>query len=481
MNYFIILFFLKISISEIIKIPLGILNPKNTSENYPLITELFFLKPYINITIGTPPQLIPLLFLKDSFSLFIHENNFNRNKSSTFTSSDGPIPYFLDFYSTGYPSKDIINFGNYQGKKFFDFVLSVFYDNNYGCVGMKIPRENKDELPSFSSLLKQNQIISNNIWTVKINNFDYKTFQENGFGKADLILGGYPHEYETNKKKYNEKEYKYEDVPINNYKFYWDIYVKSIYIKSPDSDEKVFLTNKNYRENQVSLIYENFLIHGPQEYHDTIFKIFFDKYNYTKYNICTEKKIPQKSFWNYIECSKNAKNNILFDISKFPSIYFESIEFNKIFELSGQDLFVLDKESNTYIFLIIFPTNYVEKVWGLGIPFLKKYQFVFDEDKKLIGYYNTQENENEEETVNKENENKINLYVLIVILLLVILLLFALAFFLVYKLIYSKRRRKRANELEDDGYDYDNKLSINNEFNDNEGINENNNNDNNIK
>ena len=107
MNIIIILFFLKNSFCEIIKIPLGILNLKNTSENKSLIHELFFSKPYLNITIGTPSQIIPLLFLKDSFSLFIHENNFNKNKSSTFNSSREAIPYFLDIYSTGYPSKDI--------------------------------------------------------------------------------------------------------------------------------------------------------------------------------------------------------------------------------------------------------------------------------------------------------------------------------------------------------------------------------------
>ena len=219
MNNLIIIFLFKISICEIIKIPIGIINPKNNSENLSLVSKLFFNKPYINISIGTPPQLIPILFLKDSFSLFVYETNFNRNKSSTFSSSGEAIPYFLDIYSTGYPSKDIINFGNYHGNKFFDFVLSVFYDNPYGCIGMKIHRENKDELPSFSYKLKENKIILKNIWTVKMNNFDYKIFHENGDYISELILGDYPHEYETNKIIYNEKNYRGQDVPIHNFKF----------------------------------------------------------------------------------------------------------------------------------------------------------------------------------------------------------------------------------------------------------------------
>ena len=470
MNIIIILFFLKISFCEIIKIPLGILNLKNTSENKSLIHELFFSKPYLNITIGTPSQIIPLLFLKDSFSLFIHENNFNKNKSSTFNSSREAIPYFLDIYSTGYPSKDIINFGNYHGNKYLDFVLSVFYDNYYGCIGMKIPRENKDELPSFSAILKENKIIKENIWTVKISNFYNKNF-----GLEELIIGGYPHEYETNKKKFDQKYYKYEDVPIHNYKFYWDIKIKCIYMLLSDSKEKIYITNNNQRENEVSLKYENFLIYGTDEYHKLIFKNFFDKYNYIKNNICIEKKIPQKNFWNYIEC---INDNNLFNISNFPSIYFESIEFDKIFELKKEDLFILDKESNKYIFLIKFATNYVETVWGLGIPFLSKYQFIFDEDKRLIGYYNSPENDDKNN--NQEKKGKIEFNKLVGILILLIVILIALSFFLIFKLINIKQRRKRANEL-DDGYDYENKLSINNESNNSGEENDNNINHNNLK
>ena len=140
MRNLIVLFILKISICEIIKIPLGIINPKNDYKNNSLIAKLFFSKPYANLSIGTPPQLIPVLFKKDSFSIIIYQDNFNPNKSSTFNALGNVGEYFLDFYVTGYPSKDIINFGNYQDDKIFDFVLAVFYDNKYGCIGMKIGR-----------------------------------------------------------------------------------------------------------------------------------------------------------------------------------------------------------------------------------------------------------------------------------------------------------------------------------------------------
>ena len=460
---FLILFTLKKSICENIEIPLGIINTKNVTDNISLITKLFYYKPYLNISIGTPSQLIPILFCKDSFSLFIHESNFNKNKSSTYNSSTNEaIPYFLEFYFTGYPSKDIINFGNFHQKIFFDFVLSVFYDNPYGCLGMKIPRENRDEPPSFPSLLKNSKIIHDKIWTIKINkNLEYNNIQLNNFG--ELIIGDYPHQYEENKNKYNETKYKFEDVPIHSYKFYWDIKIKCIYLKTNDKKEKIYIKNLNTRENEVSLKYENMLIIGTQEYHNLIYENFFDKYDYIKNNICIEKIIPEKKFLNYIECIYDEKK-LKFNLSNFPSVYFESIEYDKIFELNSEDLFLLDKKNNKYIFLIIFPTNYIEITWGLGFPFLKKYQFIFDEDKKLIGYYNSPENYDNSKIIENENNEKYRLYILIIVLLLIVLLLLVITFFLVKKLM-NKNRRKRANEL-DDEYEYNNKYSINDEASD---------------
>ena len=461
---FFILFILKKSICEIIKIPLGTINTKNVSDNISLITKLFFYKPYLNISMGTPFQLIPILFCKDSFSLFIHESNFNKNKSSTYNSSSiEAIPYFLDFYFTGFPSKDIINFGNFHQKNFFDFVLSVFYDNPFGCLGMKIPRENKDEPPSFASLLKNNKIIHDKIWTIKINkNLDYANIQMNNFG--ELIIGDYPHQYEENKIKYNETKYKFEDVPIHSFKYYWDIKIKCIYLKTKDNNKKIYIKNLNTRENEVSLKYENMLIWGTQEYHKLIYENFFDKFDYIKNNICIEKKIPEKNFFNYIECIYDEKQ-LLFNLSNFPSVHFESIEYDKIFELNSEDLFFLDKKNNKYIFLVIFPTNYVETTWGLGFPFLKKYQFIFDEDKKLVGYYNSPENDDSNKIIENENNEKYRLYMLIIVLLLIILFLLVFSYFLIKKLMNKNNRRKRANELDDD-YEYENKNNINDESSD---------------
>ena len=107
----------------------------------------------------------------------------------------------------------------------------------------------------------------------------------------------------------------------------------------------------------------------------------------------------------------------------------------------------------------------------MGFPFLKKYQFIFDEDKKLIGYYNSPENYDNSKIIENENNEKYRLYILIIVLLLIVLFLLVVTFFLVKKLM-NKNRRKRANEL-DDEYEYNNKYSINDEASDTNKENEN--------
>ena len=105
--------------------------------------------------------------------------------------------------------------------------------------------------------------------------------------------------------------------------------------------------------------------------------------------------------------------------------------------------------------------------WIFGIPFLKKYQFIYDYDSYTIGYYPNynekkliEEKENNQNLQNKNNSkifnnNKstnINLKYLIPLIIIFVSLLILIGF-LIGKKIYKQRKRK-ANELEDDDYEY---------------------------
>jgi len=457
----------KIFLSEIIRIPFGIINTEKDSESYPLISQLIYNKLYINLTIGTPPQNIKVFLRKDSYALYISEKNFNKSISVSYNSNNIIETFFLDIYTTGYISKEIIRIGDYQNNNNtkLDFVLSVSDDNSLGALGLKIPHNFPEGMYSFIHSLKNNSIISSYTWTLKyysnIKLIDSINDKDGPIG--ELIIGGEPHEYEENKTKYPPNEYLFTEAPIYSYKYYWNLKIKSIYIIS---DKKIEMTNNNYKEDQVSLKAENSIIFGTKVYYDIIYSHFFKKYGYSTNKICEEKKVPNKSNFNYIECSNNKE---LFDITKFPNIYFESYDLNKTFELTYEDLFVLDEETNKYILLIIFPTNYVGTEWQLGIPFLRKYQFTFNEDKKVIGFYN------DEVKINSNNndgkDNKIGLYILIVFLFILFSGLLIILGMYIHKYFYGEKRKKKANELDDD-FTYEAKDNINSDNKNNKDKNE---------
>ena len=455
LSFFILFIFFKISLTDIIKIPFGIINTEKDSDSYSLISKLVYNRLYINFTIGNPPQNIKLYLRKDSYALFINELNFKKDKSDSFESKQSLETFFLDIYCTGYYSKEIMKFGNYIfNNKKFDFILSVSDDNPLGALGLKIPHNFPEDLTSFLFTLKNNGIISSYTWTLKYyypNKSLLESINDLNNPIGELIIGGEPHEYEENKNRYPENEYYFLEAPVHNGKFYWDLKMKSIYTMT---DEKIEIINNNYWTNEVTLKADYSVIWGTKVYQDIIYKHFFKKYEYFQNNICQEITVPQKSNLKYIQC---INDNKLFNITQFPSIYFESIDFKKVFELSYEDLFVFDKEINYYIFLIVFPTNYAETAWSLGIPFLRKYQFTFNEDQKIIGFYNYKEkdelNNNNQEN-NNNNINNIVLYIIIGFLILVFCVSLVFLGMLIHKKLYGEQRKIKANEL-DDGYEYE--------------------------
>jgi hypothetical protein len=108
------------------------------------------------------------------------------------------------------------------------------------------------------------------------------------------------------------------------------------------------------------------------------------------------------------------------------------------------DLFL--KIGNKYYFMVIFE-SYKNIYWILGYPFFKKYDIVFNEDSKTISYY----------TNNIPEENKgesIALKIVLIIFLALILVagLIVLGYY-IGKYKFFTRKRK-ANELTDDDYEY---------------------------
>ena len=122
-------------------------------------------------------------------------------------------------------------------------------------------------------------------------------------------------------------------------------------------------------------------------------------------------------------------------------------------KISGKDLFVETKYK--YFFNIIFSYSWQEN-WILGKPFLKKYPTMIDLDNKIIKIYNNNNEKKEENEKKIENNKKLSKkYIFFLILIIIVLICsFSILFYLLGKNL-NKSRKKKANELHDDDYDYE--------------------------
>ena len=124
--------------------------------------------------------------------------------------------------------------------------------------------------------------------------------------------------------------------------------------------------------------------------------------------------------------------------------------------MDSQDLFI-KKFDNNFYFLVIFRQNADDNDdWILGEPFYKKYTFSFNLDARIVGFYDKifPDEKNNEEKIENSNEsnNTVKIIFIIISCLILIALLMFLSFY--YGMKLKEGRKKRANELKEDNYEY---------------------------
>ena len=143
------------------------------------------------------------------------------------------------------------------------------------------------------------------------------------------------------------------------------------------------------------------------------------------------------------------KNMEGFDKMKNINIKFYHEETNFYFTFDYKDLFL--EKSNGYYFLIIFESD-IKYKWKFGIPFFKKYKFIFNLDSKLMAFFeNTNINNNVNNNIKdqkiKENKN----VTLKVILIFILGFIFIVIFVLIIGILIGKKffgiRKTKVNEL----------------------------------
>ena len=248
----------------------------------------------------------------------------------------------------------------------------------------------KEEYTNFITQLKRKDKINSFAFTIKYNNDD----------NGEIIIGDLPHEYSPD--KYSLNNYFFDTVSITKEPpFNWHFtYKKCIY-----GEEEID------KLNMVKLSIDFGFIKG-----NTKLKNFLEK-NFFKTNLCYKDKVKD---FDIFYCEKEA-------IKNFKPI---------ILELSSKYC------SNNM--------NAKFEDWILGKPLFKKYQMVFDQDRKTYGFYvdNINTNNNIEKN-NNETSLKISWGIVCILIIISLGMLYA-----IHKLILRLPRKLKANELEEN-FSYD--------------------------
>ena len=195
-------------------------------------------------------------------------------------------------------------------------------------------------------------------------------------------------------------------------------------------------------------------IKGNYNYRNNIDKIFFSEL--IKDNLCKIEKLEENVYISQhivYSCINNKK--IQEKIKLFPTLYFEIKPNNLTFFFTYKEIF--QSFNNRLYFLITFKDdNYSD--WTLGHLFLRKYLTSFDYNSKTISFYKNQVDEinKKSEIPNKEktNSSKFNFgqFIRIIIEIIMVIIIIIISALLIRK--YKNSRKKHANELKDDDYDY---------------------------
>ena len=349
----------------------------------------------VNISIGTPPQKIQMSLSFSSYPFYIGGSKisnsiYSENNSLSYNQlSINDTDFFHDVANRGFYSSENFIFDNINITN-FPFIIATRVLGFPNIIGLNFMGDKDDNLPNLIFDLKKNNIIKNNLWSIKF-------YKESNYKKGLFIIGD----------NYNNKYLKWTKIVFGFNQ--WAITFDDIYFK----DFKLM----DYRQTSLSLDYG--LIGVPEYFINYLIKNYVDDINCKKFGI--EYDIS-------FGCNKN------FNISNFPPLIFYNRDFGVNFTFYYYDLFYEFEDLN---YCLLTSGRNLKYNWILGKPFLKKFHFVFDLDKKLVGFYN------DDDISFKINRNLIFILITIFMIGFILFLLF-----FIYKMI-KKKRKVRLNEIED--------------------------------
>jgi len=442
---------------------------------------------FLELNIGTPAKKTKAALSLDSSCFYFlndgsNTNNYHPVKSSSFNLNDKSTTF-----SNLRNADDIIYFQDNNKRQKLSFVLmdstvEKIMNNNYmPIIGLKHPfvysgSKSFYPCPNFLYELKQTKIINKMIWTIK---FDSKY-------NGEFILGGDLSEYDED--KYPKELYK-----VTYFDLKYSIIFDSIYTKHKISNRITYISDSKSSDNfrKASININSGVIIGTSEYKNFIDYHFFN--NLIKRKICQVDGVDDYLIYNCrMEFGGMASPRYptISYFEEFPDLIFKSSNLEYNFILKSYDLF--EQIFGKYYFVIIFKNRTIgDDYWHLGEPFYRKFTFSINLDAKTIGFYHKKvkgkkvnktknnnkinktkfldDDDDEDEDVNKNNtdDNKSMNKILKYFIEIIIAIGIALVGYYI-GITVREKRKKRANELKDENYEYMTEQ--------NKDINENNNN-----
>ena len=219
---------------------------------------------------------------------------------------------------------------------------------------------------------------------------------------------------------------------------YWKFYLEKIFFGeyTIKSDNLYFFIN--FQSRYITI---------PRVYFDDIKNIYMLSNEKLDEDICFEEFAEY--FFKTIYCNKKKYLQLTDNYKKLPKfiLYGYQLEGNLTFE--AKDLF-LEKDDKVYFFIAY--NSHKNDEWNMGSIFFEKFITVFNNELKTIKILKKgDQNDNNRNNPKKKENTKIILIIVLAFILSALIFSFVGIFF--GKKIYQLRKKK-ANELNDDDYDY---------------------------
>jgi len=424
-------------------------------------------KLYAKIPLGEPKKDAIFFFtMNDYFGLLMNtcpkgmQSLYDPYKSKTFTYDPESTCTYYDLFKAKIGNDNFSFFNNQKMKESVIINSDILVDNQTyprndyelgtfcGKIGLIVRAYYPAFYVNFISYLKNRNIIHSYQWGIfffgenKNYNID-KEIQNNydGFYVAGLT----------------ENDYK----NIFNNNIVYNTYIENpIYTMIGGKFDKIYFKYLNNIINcsevtNFEIDIEKNYIACPKDYWENIKKYYFKEHfanDKCKEIVSLDKYNKGDSM---IICNLTIKE----ELKNFPKLYLFYRELNSNFTLDYKDLFI---EINNKIYFLVIQPQGINLVWNLGKILVKKYSFMFDQDKKQIycihssKYESDSDNEDITDEIKKDRKNdikkddKIYIYLSIVI---IIIILAAVIGFIFGRKIWEKHRKRKAFEL-DENYDY---------------------------